>query len=322
MYFPESEAIARKHRDLHGVIEQVDGRLAEIFSAAPLRPADFSSVLGVDVNQIVSTFGLLAGKSVLSEEEMVECERCQNLMPAAAYHQAIDDEDRYQCSGCGRDFRPRARSTTVYRMTATVLKRPKPDVPVGNMELVLGKYAQTENVFKREGHFWIVKFGGDMKLLKEELGAGYIARLLADPNRDFPAVDLWAMAADVDPRIAKGSSGPVFDAQARGEYLNEYRELEDELEIAESNNDLGQKVRAQEKLEAVGKEIARGSGLGGRLRESSEADKARKRVSAALDRAMGNIEKEHKPLGRHLRLFITLGSVLRYTPERETIWLT
>ena len=96
MFFQESEVIAREHQDLLRVVEQVDARLSTIFSPAPLRPADFSSVLGAEENQVVSVFELLAQKGVLFTEEMVECERCQNLMSADAFRQALEDEDEFE----------------------------------------------------------------------------------------------------------------------------------------------------------------------------------------------------------------------------------
>jgi len=125
MFFHESEVIAREHPDLLRAVEQVDQRLSGICSPAPLRPVDFSCALGVEENQVASVFELLAEKDVLLAEDMVECERCQNLMPANAFRQAIQDEDQFECSGCGRVFPRRSEPVAVYRMTAGALSRTK-----------------------------------------------------------------------------------------------------------------------------------------------------------------------------------------------------
>lgn len=117
MFFPESEAIARKHPDLLRVIEQVDARLSTIFSPSPLCPGDFSRVIGADENQVFSVFDLLAAKGVLCCEEMVECEDCHNLMSADAFHQAIDDEDDFECTACSRTFSRYSTPIVVYGMT-------------------------------------------------------------------------------------------------------------------------------------------------------------------------------------------------------------
>jgi len=125
MFFQESEAIASEHPDLARVVHQVDGQLSGISSSAPLRPADFSSVLGAEGNQVAAAFELLSQKGVLLAEEMVECGRCQNLMSADDFRQAIDDEDDFDCTGCGHVFPTRSEPIVVYRMTAPSLDRTK-----------------------------------------------------------------------------------------------------------------------------------------------------------------------------------------------------
>lgn len=129
MFFPESEAIVRKHRELQRVAGLVDERLSEIFSTAPLRPSDFACVIGADVNQVTSFFDLLAQDGLLHRAEMVECGRCHNLMAAAAFRQAVEDEDDFECSHCGRSFSKWSKPIVVYRMAAHVASRPKPKAP-------------------------------------------------------------------------------------------------------------------------------------------------------------------------------------------------
>jgi hypothetical protein len=121
MYFPESENIAREHPDLHRVVGLIDEQLSQICSAAPLRPADFSCVMGADINQVTSVFGLLAQQGVLQQTEMVECVRCDTLMAAEAFRQAVADEDDLECSSCGRVVSARAEPISIYRLTARTL---------------------------------------------------------------------------------------------------------------------------------------------------------------------------------------------------------
>jgi hypothetical protein len=144
MYFPESEAIVCKHQDLEPVIELVDAQLSEIYSSAPLRPADFACVIGADPNQVVAVFDLLAKHEVLLSEAMVECERCQNLMSAVAFRQAIDDEDDFECSTCSRRFRRNTAPITVYRMAVRVASRPKPIVPEADLSATSGEEPLSE----------------------------------------------------------------------------------------------------------------------------------------------------------------------------------
>ena len=128
MYFPESEVIARKHPDLLPALQKVDTQLSTITSSAPLNPADFSSVLGAEENQVVSVFELLAEHGVLKHEEMVQCESCHNLMRAKDFRSAIDDEDSFDCTSCGHAIPAWSEPALVFRMTSQSLSRARAEL--------------------------------------------------------------------------------------------------------------------------------------------------------------------------------------------------
>lgn len=321
MYFHESEAIALEHRDLLPVVEQVDELLATIFTAAPLRPADFSFKLGCDANQVISFFDLLVEREVLLSEAMVECERCHTLMPASAFHEALADEDDFECSSCGRPFRRRTPVMTVYRMTAETLARPKPAVATPDVELALRELDQNPNVFRRLGQTWVIKYEGQMILLHSLGGLSYVARLLLDPGRTFPAAFLLAAEAGIDPRITTGTSGRALTDETLAEYKEEYIELKTELDEAKERNDLGHIDRLQKKLDFFATEIARATGYGGRKREKSDVERVRKNVSMAVTRAIDGIHAYHERLGKHLRNSVTSGLFFCYDPEHDPRWL-
>lgn len=322
MYFHESEAIAREHRDLQAAMKRVDEMLATIFTASPLRPADFACKLECEANQVVAIFDLLAEREVLLAQEMVECQRCQNLTPASELQEAWDDGDDFDCSSCGRTYRRGAPVTRIYRMTAETLARPKPAVPTEDIEAALRELDQFQCVFRRLAQVWIIKYEGKMILMKDAGGLHYLARLLADPGRITPAAFLLAAEAGIDPRCTTGTSGRVLDDQAIADYRQRYSELEEELEEAERRNDVGRTLQLQADLAALAGEIARATGLGGKPREKREADKVRNNVSMAVVRAIDSIRKEHPRLGQHLQNSISRGLTFRYDPERDPGWLT
>jgi len=108
---------------------------------------DISCAIGCDTNQVASVFELLAVRGVLRSEAMVECEKCQNLMPAVKFHEAFEDEDEFACTSCGRLFRGREQPLVIYRMTSETLRRPRPtlpeaETPLTNSEEPLGDRAQ------------------------------------------------------------------------------------------------------------------------------------------------------------------------------------
>lgn len=322
MYFHESEAIAREHPTLKRVIEQIDGHLATIFNPAPLRPADFSSVISCDTNQVVSIFDLLAQREVLLAEGMVECERCHNLMPASAYDQAMADEDDFECSGCSRPYRRRAPRTTIYRMTAETLARPRPAVATAEIEDALVELLRSPFVFRRVNQVWVLKFDGKTVLMGDAYGLHYIARLLAEPDRDLWASHLLAAVMGIDPRVTAGAAEQVADKTAISAYRKDYVDLQEELEEAREMSDLGRIEEIQTKMDALATELSRVVGLGGKPRERSSIDNVRKRVSTAVSRAIDSIRAEHEILGKHLDGFISSGTIFRYAPDRAIHWLT
>lgn len=125
MFFQESDSIASEEPDLLPVLELVDQQLRDVASSAPLRPADFACFLDVEENQVLSAFELLAARGVLRSEKVVECEGCQNLMPADAYYDAIDDEDDFECTACGRLFPIDSQPRVIYRMADQTVSRAK-----------------------------------------------------------------------------------------------------------------------------------------------------------------------------------------------------
>lgn len=125
MFFPESEAIAREHPNLLRLIEQIDQQLSSVISVAVLRPTDFSCAFGADENQVRSVFDLLAQQGVLQGEKMIECDQCQNLMSTDAVTRAVENEDKLECSVCGRTISRKARPLKVYRVSASAMSRSK-----------------------------------------------------------------------------------------------------------------------------------------------------------------------------------------------------
>lgn len=322
MYFHESEAIAREHRDLQAAMERVDEMLATIFTASPLRPADFACRLETDANQVVAIFDLLVEREVLLAQEMVECQRCQNLMPASELREAWDDGDDCDCSSCGRIFRRRAPVTHIYRMTAETLARPQPAVPTEDIEAALQELDQSPSVFRRLGQVWVIKYERELILMEDARGLSYLARLLADPGRIVPAASLLAAVAGIDPLVTSGSSGESIDRQYRSEIGSRYREWQEDMEAARRNNDQGQIAKLEGELESLTSVLASATGLGGRTRENTDIERVRKAVSMAVSRAVDSIRDKHAVLGRHLQNSISSGLTFRYDPERDPDWLT
>jgi len=321
MFFQESEAIATENLDLRKTVEQVDHLLATFFNNAPLRPEDFAWKLDLDANQVIVVFEILTSCGVLLAESVVECRQCQNLVPLPPLEQAEVQQHGFECSGCGWSIERSAPVVTVYRMTEETLARPKPLIATLSVDSALRELDQYPNVFRRLGHYWVIKYDSKMALLHSSGGLSYLARLLVDPGRKIPAAFLLAAEMGIDPRIPVGTSGTVLDDQALADYRKIYLEITRDFEEAKRDNDHARVAELEKQKETFSAEIEKATGLGGRKREQSDSERVRKNVSNAVTRAIEAVALEHDRLGKHLRNPINSGSVFSYDPERDPQWL-
>ncbi len=178
------------------------------------------------------------------------------------------------------------------------------------------------NTFRLRGHFWELTFDGETVFMKDSVGLAYLARMLAEPDRQIPAVSLLAARAGIDPLVASGSSGEILDKAARDDYGKRYVDLQDELAEAKENYDLARTEKLEAEMEQLVATLSSAAGLGRRSRECTDADKVRKSVSMAVSRAIESIAVEHQSLGRHLVAAISSGLTFSYTPSTPVDWLT
>lgn len=101
------------------------------------------------------------------------------------------------------------------------------------------------------------------------------------------------------------------------------REIVEELEKAHTAGDLASKESLIEEREGIREQLRGAEGSGGRIREaSSDPERARQSVSAAIHRALKAIKREHKPLWKHLDKSLKIGNFLSYRPDQPTAWET
>lgn len=130
------------------------------------------------------------------------------------------------------------------------------------------------NVFRCDGDVRTVTFDNETVLLRDLKGMHYIARPLAEPDRELHVLDLvaaeeGAIPADVagedfDAVTRGGDAGFVLDDQARAAYRRRLDEIERDIDEATRMNDHERKALAQADREYLVNELARATGLGGR----------------------------------------------------------
>jgi tetratricopeptide (TPR) repeat protein len=187
--------------------------------------------------------------------------------------------------------------------------------------------AASVNVFRREGDYWSVIFDGHTVHLRDLKGMRYLARLLADPGREYHVLDLVAIetspgtragsgqAGDL-PRSALGDAGEIIDSRAKDAYRQRLAEIDDDIEQAHATGDTDRAVQANTERDFLIRELGRAFGLSGRGRRAASAsERARAGVTRAIRQAIARINEHHPRLGEHLNRTIRTGTYCAYSPD-------
>jgi hypothetical protein len=185
--------------------------------------------------------------------------------------------------------------------------------------------APDRNAFRREGDYWSVAFEGRTVRVRDLKGMHYLARLLAEPEREFHAMDLVALEsganAPVGPSESEllssglGDAGEMLDARAKETYRRRLAEIDEDIEEARAMGDTGRATQAGAERDFLVRELSRAVGLGGRERRAgSTSERARASVTRAVRQAMTRIRQHHPPLGKHLDHAVQTGAYCSYQP--------
>jgi hypothetical protein len=189
------------------------------------------------------------------------------------------------------------------------------------------KPARNERVaiFCRSGEYWQIGYRESVLSVKHRRGLELISFLVRHPGREFFAREL-VQEGEVQSRgahlkevqIADNDSGPVLDAEAKRSYRERLTEIREEVEKLREANDIERAAKLEEEQDFLTRELARAIGLFGRDRKlGSEAERARKRVSIAITRAIRLISLHRDYFGRYLEYSIRTGNVCSYNPDPE-----
>ena len=183
------------------------------------------------------------------------------------------------------------------------------------------------NTFRREGDYWTVTFEGHTVRVRDLKGTRYLARLLAEPGREYHVLDLVAAENAQDSRVgagqrsnlphsALGDAGEILDARAKDAYRRRLTEIDDDIEQARTIGDAERLAQADAERDFLIRELARAFGLGGRDRRAASAsERARVAVTRAVRQAISRIAEHHPQLGEHLSHTIRTGTYCAYRPD-------
>jgi len=188
-----------------------------------------------------------------------------------------------------------------------------------------------QGTFRREGEFWTIACGGEVFRLRDVRGLAYIAHLLGHPREEFHVLSLASKVGGTqddseeivteekaaDLTVGRmGDAGEMLDARAKDAYKRRTAELREQLEEARERNQLERVDQLEEEIEALGQELSRAVGLGGRDRRSASAsERARINVTRAIKVALERIAEHNPALATLLTGSIRTGTFCSYTPD-------
>jgi hypothetical protein len=237
-----------------------------------------------------------------------------------------------------RVLRRRARSGDVERadaLDAAALASAR-RIGMSALEAAIGEAGETvtngpvlesgRGVFRRDGEYWTVQFGGKTVQIRDSKGMRHLARLLGEPGREVHALDLARQDVGSPPSPSGSAAelsadplagaGPVLDPEAKAAYRLRLEELQAEVDEANAFNDPERGARARQEIEFLTDELAGAVGLGGRDRmAASSAERARVSVTRAIRAALARITEQSPDLGRHFEATIRTGTFCSYNPD-------
>ncbi len=197
-------------------------------------------------------------------------------------------------------------------------------------------------IFREEGEYWTVGYGGKSFRLKDTKGLGYLAHLIHHPAVEFHVLDLVGGIGgqrDKDEtnesvrglprgdealgkagiRIAGlGDAGEMLDEQAKGAYRRRLSELREELEEAKEIGNAERAERAEQEIDALTRELSRAVGLGGRNRKAASAsERARQSINKTIKAVLERIAESDAALGEILSRCIKTGTFCSYQPDPD-----
>jgi hypothetical protein len=189
-------------------------------------------------------------------------------------------------------------------------------------------------ILRSDGRVRTYEFEGTVTAIRETKGHQYLAVLLLHPQQAIHVFDLIAIVDHPPaassalpagtPRDAErlglhvdhgDGTGPALDAQAKRQYQDEARRLEEALAEAQEVGDEAEIASIRDRLEWIACELTRNTALRGRHRPmNSAAERAQNKISKQITSAKRELAVHDPELGIHLTHVRHDGPYWRYAP--------
>jgi tetratricopeptide (TPR) repeat protein len=171
------------------------------------------------------------------------------------------------------------------------------------------------------GGVWQLAFNGTSVHVPDFKGFWHLRELVSRPREAVPALSLFTSPSE-EP-VAIGDAGPLLDREALSQYRKRRAELDEALEEAQTRDDVARHAKLSAEREALFRELARATGLGGKARRSgSPAEKARLNVTRTIRHAITSLQTTFPELATHLDESVVTGVSCSYEPRGNVVWTT
>jgi tetratricopeptide (TPR) repeat protein len=171
-------------------------------------------------------------------------------------------------------------------------------------------------LFRRDGDTRTIGWGGATVVVRDLKGLRYVARLVAEPGREFHAAQLVRLESGADPNAAIDAGIPVLDDTAKEAYRRRLADIDDDIALAHADNDLGRVELAERDREYLLAELQRAAGLGGRERRVLDhGERARVSVTRSIRYALERLAESSPAVAAHLQRHVCTGTFCSYEPD-------
>lgn len=190
---------------------------------------------------------------------------------------------------------------------------------------------QARAIFRSDGNLRSISLGGQSVTVHDLKGLRYVARLLAEPGREFHVLDLVAAESgffhvsgehghEAGFSSAAATGVPVLDEQARTAYRRRLADVEDDIDDATLSNDPARRELAERDREYLLAELRSAVGLAGRQRVTGgSAERARTAVTRSVRYALGRLAEHHPTAAAHLEQRVRTGTYCSYAPDPVSV---
>jgi predicted ATPase len=172
-----------------------------------------------------------------------------------------------------------------------------------------------------EGGVWHVAWSGTSVHVPDMKGLWHLRELVSRPRE--PVLALSLIAAPTEELVPVTDAGPMLDREALRQYRKRLADLDEELDDAEAKHDVARHAKRSTERDALLKELARATGLGGKPRRTgSPAEKARLNVTRTIRHAITQLSTALPELAAHLDESLATGVSCCYEPRTNVAWTT